>query len=73
MQIQAIAVEALSRAQAGFDRAAQRVSAAAATADTVSLSSAAVQLVQARTGVEAAVAAAKTADEIAESTLDVLG
>jgi len=73
VQIQAVALAALSQAEAGVSAASQRLSAAAAgSADSVTLSSAAVELLQARTAFEAAIEVTKTVDEIAESTLDVL-
>ena len=74
MQIQAAALTALSRAEAGVSVAAQRLSAVAAgSGDSVTLSAAAVELLQARTAFEAVIEVTKTVDEIAKSTLDVLG
>lgn len=74
MQIQAADLTALSRAEAGVSVAAQRLSAAAVgSGDSVTLSVAAVELLQARTAFEAAIEVTKTVDEIAKSTLDVLG
>lgn len=78
MQIQAVALAALQRANADFSRAAQAVSQAAAASagaaggDLLSLSAAAVELLQSRTAFEAALAVAETADDIARESLDVL-
>ena len=72
-QLQGIALAALSRANADFSNAAQAVSQAAAqTTDSVSLSTAAVGLLQAKTSYETALVLAETVDEIAQQSIDVL-
>ena len=74
MQIQSIALAALAQADQDFSNAAARLSQAAVqTSDSVSLSVAAVELIQARTAFEVALELAKTSDEIIEHSLDVLG
>ena len=78
MQIQSIALAALAQADQDFEKAAARLSQAAAqlaptaASDSVSLSDAAVELIQSQAAFEVALELAKTSDEIVERTLDVL-
>jgi flagellar basal body rod protein FlgC len=79
MDVSAIALSGLDRAQASFEKAASRIAAAGATtadgtpSDTVDLAAAAVELASARQDFAANIAALKAADEMERRTIDVLG
>ncbi len=71
MTIGSIAQAALQDSSTRLERAAQDVTRAAA-ADQVELSDTAVALLQARTQYEASLSLARTADEIARHSIDLI-
>ena len=76
MSISSVALVALAQAREQLDRSAEGVREASAPpvegADQVDLSEQAVNLLVARTSYRAALELARTADEVAEETLDLL-
>ena len=76
MSISSIALVALAQAREQLDRSAEGIQRATAPSvereDQVDLSEQAVKLLAARTSCRAALDLARTADEVAEETLDLL-
>ena len=76
MSISSIALMALAEAREQLDRSAEGIRQATAPyvegADQVDLSEQAVKLLAAQTSYRAALELARTADEVAEETLDLL-
>jgi len=76
MSVSGPALVGIANALKQFDRAAESVQRAtapeAATGDEVDLSTAATQLLAARTAFEAAIKVAKTGDEIERHAIDLL-
>jgi flagellar hook protein FlgE len=71
MQISAIALQGLERAQTQFDRSASRL--ASPPADTVDLSAEAVSLIAARNSFETNIKVLEVADKMRGAALNLLG
>jgi hypothetical protein len=72
MSVSSIALGGLNQAQASLESTAQRISAPAGQGDSVSLSTDAVSLLQAKNDFAANINVLKVADEIAKSTIDLV-
>jgi len=72
MSVSSIALGDLNQAQASLESTAQRTSAAAGQGDSVSLSTDAVSLLQAKNDFAANINVLKVADEIVKSTIDLV-
>jgi hypothetical protein len=76
MDITAVALQGLQEAQARIDKASaslSRLSIDASSGDSVDLSSEVIALIAAQGQVETSVATAKSADQVEQKLLDVLG
>ncbi len=77
MSVSAIALAGITSAVQQFDKAAEGIRRATSsdpeTSDRVDLSVAAVDLLSARTAYQAAIEVAKSAEEISEHAIDLLG
>lgn len=73
MDVSGITLNGLERAQTAFESAAAKVGNPASSEDSVSLSSGAVALIQAKDDFSANIAAAKVADEMTKATIDLIG
>ena len=73
MNVSAIAMGGLQQAEAGFQKAAGQVSNAADEADSVSLSDAAVGMMENRETYAANIETLKVADQMEKEAIDIIG
>jgi len=73
MTVSAIASTGLHQAEAGFGKAAAQFTGAAETADSVSLSDAAVAMIENRNAYSANIQTLKVADQIEQAAIGLIG
>ena len=72
MSISSAALSGLNQAQATFENAAKRIAGGSVTGDSVDLTSAAVNLLQAKNDFEANLKSLSVADELDKSAIDLV-
>ncbi len=73
MNVSAIATNGLHQAEAGFEKAASQLSNAADATDSVSLSDAAVGMIEDRDAYSANIQSLKVADRMEKEAIDIIG
>lgn len=73
MNVSAIATNGLQQAEAGFQKAASQLSGAADAGDSVSLSDAAVGMIENRNAYSADIQTLKVADQMEKEAIDIIG
>lgn len=73
MNVTSVAMNGLHQAEAGFQKAASQLSSAADSADSVSLSDAAVGMMESRNEYSANIQTLKVADRMDKEAIDIIG
>lgn len=73
MNVSSISMGGLRQAEAGFQKAASQLSNAADSADSVSLSDAAVSMMESRNAYDANIQTLKVADRMEKEAIDIIG
>lgn len=73
MNVTSVATNGLHQAEAGFQKAASQLSSAADSTDSVSLSDAAIGMMESRNEYSANIQTLKVADQMEKEAIDIIG